>query len=164
MKELLQQFAAFHLWANQRMVDCLHGVPEEVLHQELASSFPTLHLTLLHLWNVESIWWQRLRLQEYVSAPGDSFKGTTRDLGAALLHQSSLWYTWVQNASEPALQHVFHYHDNKKELFKQPVSLALMQIFNHATFHRGQMVTMLRQAGITKIPNTDLITWSRSKK
>jgi uncharacterized damage-inducible protein DinB len=32
---------------------------------------------------------------------------------------------------------------------------------NHATYHRGQLVTMLRQAGFTKLSSTDLVTYYR---
>ena len=30
---------------------------------------------------------------------------------------------------------------------------------NHATFHRGQLITMLRQIGFTNFTNTDLATY-----
>lgn len=33
---------------------------------------------------------------------------------------------------------------------------------NHATYHRGQLVTLLRQAGFTGFLNTDLATYFRS--
>ena len=166
MKELLQQLAAFHLWANQRIVDCLNEVPEELLNKELPSSLKSIHLTLLHLWDVENIWWQRVRLVENVSYPAATFKGTNYELGLVLLQQSGLWNNWVQNASEAALTHVFHYYDKNQALHKQPVYQALVHMFNHATYHRGQIVNMLRQAGITKIPNTDFImwTWNKSRK
>ena len=39
----------------------------------------------------------------------------------------------------------------------------LLHLFNHQTFHRGQLVTMLRQNGIEKIPATDFIVFSRTK-
>ncbi len=164
MKELFLQYAAYNVWANHRLVECLQDLPEEMLTKEFPGSFPSLHLTLLHIWDAESIWWQRIRLQEHVSWPSASFKGNTRDLGAALLHQGRLWHGWVQNASEAALQHVFQYYNTKRELFKQPVYQVLLQLFNHSTYHRGQLVSLLRQAGMQKIPNTDYITWSRSRK
>jgi uncharacterized damage-inducible protein DinB len=39
----------------------------------------------------------------------------------------------------------------------------LLHLFNHNTYHRGQLVTMLRQLGMDKIPATDFIVWSRKK-
>jgi uncharacterized damage-inducible protein DinB len=37
-----------------------------------------------------------------------------------------------------------------------------LHVLNHGTYHRGQLVNMLRQLGIEKIPQTDFIVWSRS--
>jgi uncharacterized damage-inducible protein DinB len=39
----------------------------------------------------------------------------------------------------------------------------LLHLFNHGTYHRGQLVNQLRQLGIAKIPPTDFIIWSRKK-
>jgi uncharacterized damage-inducible protein DinB len=36
-------------------------------------------------------------------------------------------------------------------------------VFNHATYHRGQLVTMLRQIGAEKIPATDFAAFVRLK-
>jgi len=44
-----------------------------------------------------------------------------------------------------------------------PVYQMLQHVFNHATYHRGQLVTMLRQLGQDKIPDTDFYTYCRLK-
>ena len=44
------------------------------------------------------------------------------------------------------------YTGTKKEQFKQPVCDVLLHVFNHGTYHRGQLVTMLRQLGASNIP------------
>lgn len=163
MKELLVQLAAYNIWANEKLIQCIVALPDEMLDKELPSSFRSMHLTLLHMWDSESIWWQRMKLQEFVTAPSANFKGTTRDVAAALLHQNRLWQTWIQNATHAALDHVFHYQNNKREQFKQPIYEMLLHIFNHGTYHRGQLVNMLRQCDIDKIPQTDFIVFTRKK-
>ena len=79
------------------------------------------------------------------------------------MSQSILWKDWVGNASEMALEHVFQYYNSKKEMFKQPVWQMILHVLNHGTYHRGQLVNMLRQLGIEKIPQTDFVVWSRKK-
>ncbi|MCW3088046.1 MAG: hypothetical protein JWQ78_1432, partial [Sediminibacterium sp.] len=37
----------------------------------------------------------------------------------------------------------------------------LLHLFNHGTYHRGQLVTLLRQVGVEEIPRTDYIEFSR---
>ena len=164
MREFLQQFAVYNVWANQRLIEFILALPEEASTTVLPSSFPTLQATLLHMWDAESIWWQRLKLQETVTPPSANFKGTTRDVATALMHQNKLWETWVSNASPAILDHTFMYYTSKREPFKIPVNQMLMQVFNHGTYHRGQLVTLLRQLGMQKIPGTDYHIWSRVKK
>ncbi len=38
-----------------------------------------------------------------------------------------------------------------------------LHLFNRQTYHRGQIITRLRQNGIDKIPATDFIVFSRGK-
>jgi uncharacterized damage-inducible protein DinB len=33
----------------------------------------------------------------------------------------------------------------------------LLHVFNHGTYHRGQLINILRQAGVEKVPETDFI-------
>jgi uncharacterized damage-inducible protein DinB len=40
----------------------------------------------------------------------------------------------------------------------------LAHVFNHNTYHRGQLITMLRQVGVTDLPQTDLIFFYRQTK
>jgi uncharacterized damage-inducible protein DinB len=77
------------------------------------------------------------------------------------LLQNKQWIEWISNAQEHMFQHEFIYLNSKKEQFKQPVYQVLVHIFNHGTYHRGQLVTMLRQLGVEKIPQTDYIVWTR---
>lgn len=164
MKQLLQQYAAYNLWANKIILERIAQLPEDIILKETKSSFNNLFKTVLHLMDVESIWWQRLKLTEHVEWPGKNFEGNFEELSIQLLVLSKQWYEWVANTNEVNLSHVFGYQNSKREFFKQPVYEMLLHLFNHQTFHRGQLVTMMRQNGIEKIPATDFIVFSRSKK
>ena len=164
MKEVLIQLSAYHSWANQLLLDVILQLPEEKQKQEVPSSFRSLYQTVLHVWNAENIWWQRMKLQERIIGPAESFKADMKDLSNQLLQQDRQWNEWIVNAQEHMLQHVFQYQNIKGEQFKQPVFQMILHVFNHGTYHRGQLVNMLRQLGVEKIPPTDFIVWSRSKK
>jgi uncharacterized damage-inducible protein DinB len=159
MKELLKQLSAYNVWASQKIIDVILSLPEEKQLAEVPSSFISLHQTILHMWDAESIWWQRMKLHERFVRPSDNFKGTTRDAINGLTSQSKLWEGWVLGVSDQMLEHVFEYRNNKKELFKLPIYQMLTHVFNHGTYHRGQLVNMLRQLGIDKIPSTDFSSW-----
>lgn len=164
MKDVIQEYATYNVWANQRICDKILALPEKKHKEEVASSFNSLFKTILHIWDAESGWWQRVKLLEKVEFPRDHFSGSTKELIAGLLNQSKNWEEWVKNASELSLLHVFHYHNTKKELFKEPVYQVLLHVFNHSSYHRGQLVNILRQLGVENIPDTDFIIWTRKKK
>lgn len=164
MKELLKQYATYNVWATQKLTDVIVSLPEEKQMAEVASSFTSLYKTVLHMLDAESIWWQRLKLSERVIVPSENFKGNMQDLSNALAVQSKQWEEWISSASELSLAHVFQYYNNKREHFKMPVYQMVHHVFNHGTYHRGQIVTMLRQLGIEKIPQTDFALWTRSRR
>ena len=115
------------------------------------------------MWNAESIWWQRMKLQERVTGPMENFNGKMEDAIEGLTLQNKQWNEWINKAQEHHLQHVFQYQNFKGEQFKQPLHQMLLHLFNHGTYHRGQIVNMLRQLGVDKIPQIDFIVWSRKK-
>ena len=163
MKEIILQYATYHTWANNLLLSTIQSLTEEQQHAELQSSFPSLYKTALHMLDAESIWWQRLKLQEKIERPSDTFSGNMAALSSLLQQQNRQWQDWVAGANELALQHEFIYYNSRKERFKQPVYQMLLHLFNHGTYHRGQMVTMLRELGVDKVPATDFIVWSRKR-
>jgi uncharacterized damage-inducible protein DinB len=164
MKDLLKQLAAYNIWANQRLFELINGLQEEKQLAQVPSSFKSLLATTLHMWDAESIWWQRMKLHERFTRPSDNFKGNFKDVVNGLMSQSKLWEGFVNNSGEHVLDHVLEYRDSKKEQVKMPVYHVLLQVFNHGSYHRGQLVNMLRQLGIDKIPMTDFSIFARQKK
>ena len=163
MKELLQQYAAYNVWANKQMTDCISNLTDDQINREITSSFSSIYKTLLHMWFAEDIWYQRLKLVEQPVSNVDAFTGDFYELIKKSQEQSTKLADWVNAATEVQLQHVFAYHNLKKEHFKNPVYQTLLHVFNHGSYHRGQLVTMLRQLGVDKIPATDLTVFIRKK-
>lgn len=163
MKEILMQMSAYNAWANQKILETINNIPEEKQKAEVPSSFNSLYKTVLHMWDAESAWWQRMKMHERVIIPSENFNGSMQDVSNGLLSQSIQWKDWVDNATEMALEHVFQYYNTKREMFKQPVWQTVLHVFNHDNYHRGQLVTILRQLGVEKIPQTDFIVWCRKK-
>lgn len=164
MKELLKQYAAFNTWANRKLMDVILALPAEKQVAEITSSFPGLYKTVLHMLDAESIWWQRLKLLEKLQVPSQEFRGSMEELAGELISQSKRWEEWVSNASDLSLEHVFQYKTFSREQFKQPTWQMIMHVINHSTYHRGQLITILRQLGVEKLPPTDFILWSRNTR
>jgi uncharacterized damage-inducible protein DinB len=69
------------------------------------------------------------------------------------------WTTLVDQSTDETLKKILHYQNLRGEQFNVPVYMILHHVFNHCTYHRGQLVTMLRQLGVEKLPSTDFIAW-----
>lgn len=163
MKELLQQYAAYNVWAQQTIFNRISLLTEEQITSEIVSSFPSVYKTALHMWQAENIWWQRMNRVEHISIISETFTGSFTELVEGFSKQSQLWGEWVNNMEEQELSNSFSFIRNKEQ-HSITIQDMLLHIFNHATFHRGQLVTFLRQLGETSgIPSTDFATYCRVK-
>ena len=164
MKDILLNYAAYNVWANVKMTETLKKLPDAQSDLEIISSFDSIRKTSYHLWDAESIWYQRLHLVEQTVKPSGSFQGSFADACGLWEKQSRLLQEWVEKAAPVRLEHVVAYYNSRKQYCKLTVIELLMHAFNHATYHRGQLVTMLRQAGVNKIPVTDYIEFLKGRK
>ncbi len=162
MKKMLQQLAAYNMWANQRLTAVILSVPEEVTRKPFPGSFNSLYLTLLHMWVAETAWYQRLSPESGAVNPGMNFQGSLQEVIKGLSLQNEKWRQWVDNVSTAQLEESFTYQNSKKETFAEPRYEILLHLFNHGTYHRGQLVSLLHQAGINdQLPSTDFIVFCR---
>ena len=164
MKKLFEQYASYNVWANHRIIYVLEQLEENQWYQVIPSSFNSLYKTLLHVWDADSIWWQRMRLHEHIVVPSANFDPSVKDACNGWLHQAMEWENFIKSDqfTEEVINSKLIYRNSKGEEFHQPVSEVIMHLFNHSTYHRGQLVTMLRALGVDKIPSTDFIVFTRS--
>lgn len=155
MKNMLVHFTAYNYWANQQLVKGLLKLTEEQLDKPLGAGVATIRSTVYLLWQEESAWYQRLQLTEKIIDPTIDFRGTFSAACDALLKQSRLLEEWVQQANQAKLNHTIAYTLKKSEHYKMAVQDVIIQVCNHSTFYRGQLVYMLGLSGAGKLPVTD---------
>ncbi|HEY8397659.1 MAG TPA: DinB family protein [Flavihumibacter sp.] len=162
MKAILLDYASYHIWANETLFSRLQSLTDAQWEQELPSSFPSIFKTVAHMWSAENIWWQRVQGTTPLERPdAQGISGT--QLVEMSLKLSRDWKSWLENFPEDQLATVFPYKNMKGEPYESSYIHLIMHLFNHATYHRGQLVTMLRHLGINDIPATDFIVWSRTR-
>jgi uncharacterized damage-inducible protein DinB len=162
MKETLLRYADYNIWANKRIIDALRQLKDERIDQHIESSFTSMRKTVYHVWSAEYIWLQRLQLAEQPVWIESVFNGNFEEACGLWQDVSSRLRDFVASQySDKSFSHVLQYYNLKKQSYKTPVADVLMHSFNHSTYHRGQLVTMMRIAGVTKIPGTDFIEFVR---
>jgi uncharacterized damage-inducible protein DinB len=161
MKQLLTSFTQYEHWANERLLPVIMALPEERQQQTIVSSFPSIHKTLLHIWDANTIWWQRLHKAGEIIVPSLTFHPVMKDIEKGLLQDNQNWIDWISGATDNDLEEVLHYKSMRGDPFAQPVKEIVLHINNHGSYHLGQLVTMLRQLGVEKLPQLDYILFSR---
>jgi uncharacterized damage-inducible protein DinB len=162
MKELLTQYANYNIWANKRMIDALLKLTPEQLDRHIESSFSSIRKTAYHSWGAEDVWWQRIQLIENWRYVGNDLDTPIEEVCEKWAKVSNDLKLFIEKQyDDAAFEHVFQYYDSEKVSWKQQVGHVLHHVFNHATYHRGQIITMLRQVGESKIPYTDFMGFVR---
>jgi uncharacterized damage-inducible protein DinB len=59
------------------------------------------------------------------------------------------------------LRQTYSYRNMKGDPFEDTYEVTMFHVVNHSTYHRGQLTTMLRQAGVAALAATDLIHYLR---
>ncbi|MFT3886115.1 MAG: DinB family protein [Flavobacteriales bacterium] len=154
-KATIDQYAAYDLWANTRFVDRLLKEPARVLDQYVKSSFPSLRLTVLHIRDAECAWHARITGQP-VRWPAEE----STDIGTLIKHATTM-RDLVRTLTPDDLLRNVSYKTLKGGPNTQPLLQLLMHCFNHSTYHRGQLVTIMRQLDLDDVPSTDLIGYVR---
>jgi uncharacterized damage-inducible protein DinB len=161
MKKLLSKYCRYNLWANKKVCEFLLTLTDEQLNREVLSSFPSLQKTVLHSWDAQFIWIERLNGRSLTGFPSKSFSGTFEDATKGLLESSQQLIDFVETSNESFLKTPLTYKNIAGEEFKNSVCDIIQHIVNHGTFHRGQKITMLRHLGFTKLFSTDYIAFCR---
>jgi len=161
MKDLLLKYASYNLWANDRVSNLLKGLDASILDKEIPSSFNTIRKTVFHIWDAEYIWLQRLNGLSLSDFPSKQYGADTPV--EKFLETSESFKNFVADLPETEFSGDCVYKNLKGAEFRNPRNEIFQHVFNHSTFHRGQVITLLRNAGVTELPGTDFILYSRGK-
>lgn len=164
MKEITDMYASFNLWADKKITDAVGLIDEERAKKELKSSFSSIHSTLIHMGNAQIIWLNRIKKKADPEIAVTDTSHTTGQIIRRLLNLSGEWEEFMLGTSEEGLLSPVTYKTTRGEEFTEPVFEIAMHVMNHATYHRGQIITMMRELGETVLPRTDFIEYARRRK
>jgi uncharacterized damage-inducible protein DinB len=157
----LNQMARYNTWANTHFAGFVGNAGEDAGVMSQVASFPSIRATLLHIWDAQFIWIMRIEGINITSWPGKEFSGSTLDAANGLVESSKQWELLVAGLESAELDRLVSYANIKGQPFTNTVSEIIFHVMNHSTFHRGQLVSMLRNAGFTSLTATDLIAFLR---
>jgi len=162
-KKYFIELSEFNIWANDRVCSWLDKISDEQWKQPLVSSFKSIYETILHVAGAEKVWVERLQKKSKPEMFLGTFTGSKAELLATWKDLSLDFKKLIEEMPEDQFQQNLLYKNTKGIEYNQLYYQLLAHVFNHSTYHRGQVVTMLRQVGFTDVNSTDMTTYFRIK-
>jgi uncharacterized damage-inducible protein DinB len=169
LKEHFELMATYNRWMNIKIYEAAGTLEQTELARDRGAFFGSILGTLNHIVVGDTIWLNRFATHP---AFGSALKDVTdlpspQSLSEILfedfraLSERRAWLDrqiidWVSALSDDDLNAVLRYHNTKGVSANRRFSSLLQHFFNHQTHHRGQVSTLLSQAGVD-IGVTDLL-------
>jgi len=151
---------AYNRWAMKRVFDVVRKLTPEQFAQDMKSSHGGVHGTLLHCIGAEKIW-----LSRWLENPDKAFLQAAD--APTLSDLQKLWdkidadrEKLIDSLDDAKLNAVRPFPAMSGKMFNFSYVQMMQHLVNHSTYHRGQIITMLRQLGATPI-STDMIAYTR---
>jgi len=137
----------------------LDEITDEQWNQLAISSFRSIRDTAVHIVSAKKIWldfWTNAPDPVYLSA---IFTGTREQLLDIWDKASTELTSFIANYPEESYGKEINVLKPNGELITMEFRRTFPHMVNHSTYHRGQLVTLLRQAGFSDLSNTDLFSY-----
>jgi uncharacterized damage-inducible protein DinB len=160
-KKYFTELAGYNNWADTIAMGWLDQIGDDQWDQLITSSFSSIRQTAVHIASAEKIWidfWKNVPDPIYLSA---EFKGTKDQLIQHWKNASAGIKTFIDEFPEESYLQQVTFRKPNGEKGQMEFSCTFPHMVNHSTYHRGQLVTLLRQVGFTRLSSTDLFTYYR---
>lgn len=161
--------ADYNQWMNRKLYAAAGQLTDAELRADRNAFFGSILGTLNHLALGDTVWLKRFAMHPTgftALAPLDAVAlpprldqlrfATFAELVAYRVWLDQLIIDWAQALREPDLDQRLHYHNMRGDAADKPFDSLLLHFFNHQTHHRGQVTTLLSQAGLD-VGDTDLL-------
>lgn len=154
----LRGLLAYTMWADRQMLQALAEVPEEDLRRDTGTAFGSVLGTMAHILGAEQLW-----LSRFLGVPLQDLPSIEHFPSYELLRLSfeDFWPQlefYLASLTEEQAGSEFAWTSLDGEPRRAPFRQVLVHFSNHATYHRGQVASQLRQLG-RRPPETDLVGW-----
>ena len=148
--EYCQLMARYNRWMNERLYALCAELTDSERKRDRAAFFGSIHGTLNHL-----LWGDRMWMGRFVGAPCmyPAFGADMFDDFATLKREREVtdqqMLEWTADVDPEWLASTFAYTsvvDGRRRSL--PAGVAAVHMFNHGTHHRGQLTTLMKQAGV----------------
>lgn len=153
----------FHYWARDRMLDALDSLSPEQFTRDLSGSFRSVRDTAAHIYAAEWIWYQRWRGHSPTALVSSDQFPDVATLRRTWTELEPDLRAFVTDLGDEGIDRVLAYTLLNGTPGASPVWQMIQHVVNHASYHRGQVGTLLRQLDAPPLRSTDMITFYRER-
>jgi len=157
----LQTMLDYHYWARDRLLDAVATLTPDQYTRDLGNSFKSVRETVTHIYAAEWAWHERWngRSPTALLSP-DQFPDLAA-LRATWNELETRMRDFVATLGEHGPNRVIDYKLLSGVTGASPIWQMLQHVVNHASYHRGQVTTMMRQMGAQPAKPMDMIAYFR---
>jgi len=159
----MRDLFAFNAWANQRVLGAAEALTTEQFTKPLGSSFSSVRDTLAHICGVEWVWLERMEGRSPTSIPEAKEYPDAATVRARWAETEKRWLAYVSRLDLSELDEEVDYTTLSFGASRDLRWQMMQHVVNHGTYHRGQVIAMLRQLG-AQGASSDLIAFYRERK
>ena len=153
----------YHYWARDRMFEAIDALTPQQYTRDLGSSFGSVRDTVVHTYGAEWNWYSRWVGTSPTSLPDPSAFPDVRSVRSAWKSQEEKVRLFVGILGDANMTRVFRYKSLAGADAESVFAHMLQHMVNHATYHRGQVTTMIRQLGGPSPRPQDMIAFYRER-
>jgi uncharacterized damage-inducible protein DinB len=146
-------------WASRRLLDAAGKLSPEILTKDLSVSHTSILGTLAHTFFGDTVWYMRA-VDPATPYPNQNDSPSLETLDTKWRELLERWEAWAQTLTDADFDRKVIYRLRDGTSGETSVKHIILHLVNHGTLHRGQVVALLRQAGVAP-PATDLIYYYR---
>ena len=159
----LQTMLDYHYWARDRVLDALEPLSVDLYERDLGSSFKSIRETVTHIFAAEWAWYERWQGRSPTALVAADRFPTLAALRSAWNDHERQMRAFLGQLG-PDVDRVINYTLMNGASGSSPVWQMVQHVVNHASYHRGQITTMLRQVGAQPPKPVDMIAYYRAKQ
>jgi uncharacterized damage-inducible protein DinB len=151
-RDALLELFEYNYWARDRQLQACAALAPEDFTRPLGGSFPSLRDILAHMLGVERLWLERWRGNP---APGLPPAAEFPGLAAIEVRWRAVeadMRAYLAGLTDADLCRVVSYVNTRGETWTYPLDRMLYHLWNHQSYHRGQVTDRLRQLGAPAVP------------
>jgi uncharacterized damage-inducible protein DinB len=152
----------YNRWANRRTREAVARATSEQFTREIGGSYGSLRNTVAHLMASEWVWLRRWKGTSPTAPPFPNEELTLENVGVLWQPIEAETEALVASLTAERLEQAIDYRSTRGDPFSTPLWQQLQHVVNHSTYHRGQVVTLLRQLDVEPI-GSDLIAFYRGR-